>query len=249
MEAGELAASVIIHLPPIALDRIPISQRAITVCNRIGIMTLHQLLLTSATRLLDEPGFGIGTLRNVHSSVRRFFLEPADKARRIDYASFDAMVRSFVDVALHPRVTNLAFVRNPRNKQIVLERLGLGLPRTPTLRELGARHGISKERVRQIVSVSRSIMRSEMALPLLGRFWETVDMRAGHGASHKGWEPLAIFLRSRFSWKETPSAHVLAGLCSLRSGPRRQTSRPDRPRPVDDTRWRGAGQANLPNGE
>ncbi len=61
----------------------------------------------------------------------------------------------------------LAILRNERDRQIVAQRYGLGLPKRHTLEKIGSSFGITRERVRQIEKAATAKLRQQASPELL----------------------------------------------------------------------------------
>ncbi len=76
----------------------------------------------------------------------------------------------------------LLCLTNPRVREVIERRFGLGDGQPETLESIGKSHGITRERVRQIQDVGLNILRSDEVLSLFGSVFNQLDqLFADHG--------------------------------------------------------------------
>lgn len=205
------------YLPDARLDEVELSQRARAVVRRLGANHLGDLLLTSRKAILTLPNAGQMTLRELREAARRHLLVangilPKPEA---SYSSFGGMMRSFVYLA----------VPNAQWADIVLNRMRWDKSKRLTLSQLGKRHGLTRERIRQIADMCLQTLSHPSKRGLLATFWEA----AGDAVSDDSLDRTAAIghaLARRFGWRSAPTQPMLASVMALNPNlvvPRRRT--------------------------
>ncbi len=197
--------------PPCPLQDVSISEiappkRAARALKNMKIMTVGQLLAAPIEALMSQWSFGKLSISAMQASLYQL-LFPTKRSRDaspVSYSSFQEMVTSFIG----------SVIQKDRTTVVLIERLGLEGRRT-TLAALGARFGITRERVRQIEAGGLEILASPPNRRKLHRFWDEV------WAILKTWvkpypaDRLAESIRKRFGWKEAPNVKPLCRILKL----------------------------------
>ncbi len=189
--------------PDWEVTELALTVRAFTLANRHNAKTLGQLLLLSGPALLKERNCHFGTLRTIYDAVETVVLDGLQKLQgRVDYRSFQQMLRSWINLTLSDTFAPVAAARfATRTEQF------------PTYDELSKKFGVTRARVGQIWEKSRRELRRRQNLLVLEKFWKTAkDLIKKKSVPL---EKLAVKLQKAFKWKQPPPLITLAELLSL----------------------------------
>lgn len=121
------------------------------------------------------------------------------------YTSFDSMIEAFIDMA----------AKTPRDKTILLGRMGLLEGRKWTLDDLGNLLSLTRERVRQVEHRRLHALVSTNKIAKLARFWLAVDeiLRITGGTCLI--DEMAEQLASKLEWNHKPGEIALSTILRL----------------------------------
>ena len=193
----------------ISVQDLDLPSRAAGPMKALQIRTVGDLLATRRTNLLAQRRFGEISLRRVQRELLDvLFPKYVGDGRANGPASFESMVRSFVERT----------IKDGRKARLALGRLAPGLEHPRPLREFGQRHGLSRERIRQIANDALTRLRKPAVLATLNPFWAEVC------AILESWgRPIPLFrladaLCRRLGWPEAPPGAALGRLLALNEG-------------------------------
>ena len=126
-------------------------------------------------------------------------------AASIDVRSFDAMVDSFLALAVAKR----------RSREIIRMRCGLGNRPPLTLARVGIEYDLSKERIRQVEADILKEMRESPHLRLLSPVVDFVRQQLRRCGGLQDAERLAALLAAHMKWAVPPPGHALSALLRL----------------------------------
>ncbi|MFZ3049031.1 MAG: DNA-directed RNA polymerase subunit alpha C-terminal domain-containing protein, partial [Desulfatirhabdiaceae bacterium] len=132
-----------------------------------GYRTVGELLLCPYPLLLRQRNFGRKSLWEIHQAVHDCILKPdANILGTEHYASFEKLVEGFI----------CSVVQKKQHVDIVLQMLfQFDSGKKPTLMEVGKTHGLSKERIRQIVSQHVRRLKTPKNCDRIKRFWAETE--------------------------------------------------------------------------
>nr|MDA3787524.1 hypothetical protein [Desulfobacula sp.] len=190
-----------------------LSTRTSHVLRTTGVKTIGEILLIPGPEFLTWKNFGKKSLNELKVIVRSLCLPgkklptaDVNNSGFIDYTSYDDMISSFVEDCL----------KNKRDQELSKKRFCFQTGKIPTLEERGQYFGITRERVRQIVSKNSRKFKHRVNLNKLEKFWLTLDhvVKNGGGIIYIGALPIA--LQIEFNWPSTPYFLALGQLLVLR---------------------------------
>ena len=200
LHPGDLHASYQAALPVASLG---LPARANTACKSLGVVSLGELLLTFAREVTDMQNCGMSTLESARNTIEGVLLDEM-LAITVDTSSYSLFLESVFSPVLP----------DSRTRDIVLARIGAD-GEVLTLQELAGRHGITKERVRQIEKTARErllLLDSQIRLdPLRGLLCNTLSVLKGAASL----ETIGKALASQFVWSTVPPCRVVETLVSL----------------------------------
>lgn len=135
-------------------DAISVSVRVANVFTNLEIRTVADLAELSLDELMQRQNFGrksaADLLGSLHIAIRE---GPVGKQSRESEVQFSTLIEAI----------NASLVKYPeRARDVMLRRMGLGMA-PETLNELGARYGVTRERIRQIeAKVTARLVREEV---------------------------------------------------------------------------------------
>jgi hypothetical protein len=148
----------------------------------------HDLEELSVEEALEIPGFGMQSLMDYLGAIDRFYAASIEGAGRCDSAAEGPVPLSLLLSGVHlfledelealvsGQLKHRAGIRVERNAKIVSAYLGLDGSGGATLRQIGEKFAITRERVRQIYNkAARGLKRLETVPPLLQRTLEFVS--------------------------------------------------------------------------
>ena len=190
----------------ISVQDLDLPSRAAGPMTALRIRTIGDLLATRRTDLLAQRRFGeISLMRIQRELLDLLFPRYVGDGKAGGLGSFKAMVRCFVQRA----------IGDDRKARLALGRLAPGSERPKPLREFGQRHGLSRERIRQIVNDALARLRKPAVLATLNPFWIELC------AILESWRrPIPLFrladtLCRRLGWPKAPSGAALGRLLAL----------------------------------
>jgi len=193
----------------ISVQDLDLPSRAAGPMKALRIRTVGDLLATRRTDLLAQRRFGEMSLRRIlRELLGLLFPKYVGDGKAGGLGSFESMVRSFVERT----------ISDDRKARLVLGRLAPGSDRPKPLREFGQRHGLSRERIRQIVNDALARLRKPAVLAILNPFWTELC------AILESWgRPIPLFrladaLSRRLGWPKPPPGAALARLLALNEG-------------------------------
>lgn len=176
-------------------------KKVMKVLSSLNIRTVGELLDTSAAVLAEEGKIGRTTIEDVRKDLASTLMSYHGTGAA-DYSTFPALVRSYA----------LPLAGSERNAAIVAEYWGIEPGARPTLEMLGEKHGLTRERIRQILARAEERVSRPASLQFLDTFWTAVDrlMIAAGGALHI--EKLAKALSAEFGWEMDSPRQALVTL-------------------------------------
>ena len=188
------------------LKDIVLTVRTSKVLNKLGFQTIGEVMLTSGSSLLSEKNFGRGSLNELIGIVTSLCLTGVPVAvnsdpdvELIDYESYDSMVVSFVRQC----------IKNVRNQDLFLKRFCFREGKSPTLEELGAYFGITRERARQILKKGFIKLQIKANVDKLNVFSEQLSKITFKGGGVIDLGSLAFALQKAFDWPNPPYSLAL----------------------------------------
>ena len=187
------------------LADLDLPSRARSALQEMRIETVGELMIVRRTQLLAQERLGRVTLTKICQEVADLLWPPVigGEAQPLDaYGDLVACyVRSVVD--------------DQRKAELALGRLAPQANRPLPLREVGQRHNLSRERVRQIVDQIYDRLGKPAKLLLLRPFWEEVWAILQSWDKPVELERLSDGLRRRLGWEDVPPCGGLARLFVL----------------------------------
>ena len=193
----------------ISVHELDLPSRAAGPMEALRIRTVGDLLAARRADLLAQKRFGEISLTRIQRELTDMLFPRYvgdGQAEKLD--SFEAMVKKFVEKMIH----------DGRKARLTLGRLAPGSERPRPLRDFGQRHGVSRERIRQIVDDSLTRLRKPAVLAALNPFWTELC------AILESWQrPVPLFrladaLCRRLDWTEPPHSAALGRLLALNDG-------------------------------
>ncbi|MFW6133033.1 MAG: sigma factor-like helix-turn-helix DNA-binding protein [Planctomycetota bacterium] len=194
------------YRPDASVYELSLNGRAFKALESLGIRTIGDLLTTPRERLMDQWGFGPQSLSILHEEIRRFLLQPAQEAgRKMDLSSFTALVRSLI------RMTS----PEPRDKDVLEKRLGIGTDEIWSLGRLGEKYGLTRERIRQIEAANLEALALRTRREALADFWQTVLDIVTEAGRRCALDYVAGEMTHRLGWPRRPNRKALAKILNL----------------------------------
>lgn len=203
-QLAELLDRPFLHMPggerlpvrDVSVAELDISDRAANTFRRLRIHTIGRLVSTPFIKLLSQWNFGVVSLESAQQELYRILFVGSGPHEHVgvDFSSFDRMVRSFIRTC----------IERERMQSILIGRLGLPDGRRESLAALGARYGISRERVRQLAEIGMALLARPPRLRKLTPFWREVWEALNPPGRTRAVSALARDLQDRLDWAETP---------------------------------------------
>jgi hypothetical protein len=199
-----------------SLEDFVFSVRTSKILRLLGLRTVGEVMLFPFKDLLSQRNFGRNCLREVQDFIRSFVLsgdttpiavggvENGDNDPDIDYSSYEKLVASFVRLCLESK----------RDQEIICNRLDF-TGAMPTLELLGERHGLTRERVRQILKKGNELLRVKVHRKLLADFWEQVARLIREGGGITSIQDLSESLQKEYEWPVLPNPDALIELLAV----------------------------------
>lgn len=146
----------------------------------------------------------IHTLWQMKLFAKKATMEVSDLGTEC-FADFNSMMQTLIDLA----------VKNPRNKKIFRRRIGMVQNRIYTLEEIGNTFGLSRERVRQIVSRATTAIKSLSINNKFKKLWIVLDeiLKSNGGACT--FTEMAEQMAVKLGWKMKPDLIPLEWLLEI----------------------------------
>lgn len=222
--------------PFIPLSDIVFSARLIKILDRMGLKTIGDAMCTPGNKFLAEKNFG----RKCYNELRQVLVALITEDK-LEKASLSSNSQSTAHAPLPPESLSETLVDNPqeggfhgfssyenmveyfiksaikagRNQKIMIEWFCFQEPKPPTLKALGEKHQITRERVRQIVKKSVRILSIKSNIDNLAFFWNTVKTIITRGGGVIHLHALANDLCQEFNWQQKLNPLALGQLLSL----------------------------------
>ncbi|MFH2057940.1 MAG: DNA-directed RNA polymerase subunit alpha C-terminal domain-containing protein [Pseudomonadota bacterium] len=177
------------------------------------VKTIGEILFIPESEFLTWKNFGKKSLNELKDIVRSLCLTGnyspdnyINKSDFIDYTSYEDMISSFTGQCL----------RSKRDQKLFQRKFCFQTGKIPTLEELGQHFGITRERVRQIVSKGIRQFRHRLNKNKLEKFWGKLDyvIESGGGIIHLG--ALPTVLQTELNWQTAPYSLALGQFLVLR---------------------------------
>jgi hypothetical protein len=196
------------YRPQATVHELSLNGRANKTLDALGIKTIGALLTTPVEHLLEQWGFGPTSLDVVHTELKRFLLpdEPPVKEVRVDYSSFEALVRSLIALTTD----------EPRDVDVLEKRLGLGEEGLWSLGKLGEKYGLTRERIRQVEATGLAAMSLRARREVFADFWRVVFGIVREAGRRCDLSYLAAELTRRLNWPKVPHRKVFFKIMALR---------------------------------
>ena len=212
----------------VLLENIAFSVRAMKIFDRMGIKTIGEVMCIPSRTFLKQKNFGRKCLKEIqraildivfgdlmdefrptevtlsHLSIDHTSDESLANQKRcgniskggaVDFSSYENMVYSFVKLA----------ITSDRDRQILFDRFCFQTSKIPTLKELGGKHQLTRERIRQIIKKGSKVLKIKSNFNKLLFFSDTVrkKIQAGGGVIHLN--ALVTILQKEFNWPTMPN--------------------------------------------
>jgi len=191
------------------VDALDLPTRVVDALRRLKVKTVEQLVAARRADLLAQPRMGEVSLKRIQEELWELLFPPyvgdGDLGR---LATFAEMVAEFVHRAIPEK----------RKAAIVLGRLQPSAERPSSLNDLGVRHSLSRERVRQITDDALARLAKPAKLRLLRPFWKELWAILESWQRPIALERLSEGLRRRLHWQVAPGRAALRRFLQLHSG-------------------------------
>ncbi len=180
------------------IQDLALSVRAFSLCERIRVKTLGQMLLVPASRFLEERNSHYGTLKIVQDAVKAMLLGALAKQQgAVDYRSFKRMLDCWFKTVLQESFA-----------AVLSERFNARHERMRTYEEISKAFGITRARVGQILDKAADELCRKQHLLVLDRFWNAAKQVAGAETVTLG--QMARGLADAFDWQDVPQLIAVA---------------------------------------
>ena len=199
------------YLPKTPLSDILLSNRTRKVLPS-GYRTIGELLLCPFPLLLRQRNLGRKCLWEIHQAVHDCILKPdANILGTEHYESFEKLVEGFI----------CSVVPKKQHVDIVLQMLfQFDGGKKPTLMEVGKIHGLSNERIRQIVSKNVRRLKTPKNCDRIKRFWAETENVINSYDGTVELNQLSMEIRDRFLWTSPLNPSALKTLLEMYPGVR-----------------------------
>ena len=185
------------HIPvkDVHLDHLHLPSRARSALHDMQIDTIDTLMPVRRLDLLGQKRLGQVTLDRLRHEILDVLWPPlVGNGQLHGFQSLAEVVENYV------RQT----IQDPRKAGLALGRLAPASHRAQPLREFGEEHGLSRERIRQIVDEAFECLGKPAKLALLRPLWEEVWPILQSWGRPVPVPRLAEGLRRRLGWVQTP---------------------------------------------
>ncbi|MHC4562369.1 MAG: DNA-directed RNA polymerase subunit alpha C-terminal domain-containing protein [Planctomycetota bacterium] len=184
----------------VKLDDLDLPSRARTVFPDIPVSTVGELLAVLRWDLLSQRRLGQVSLSRVRDELIDLIWMPTLSDREITrLGSFSAVVTKYVR----------RLVPNPRKADMVLRRLAPNARSPQPLQDIGKRHALSRERIRQLVAEASDRLTKPAKLAQLEPFWRQAWSVLQSWDRPISLQRLAEGLHHRFNWRSAPHEEAL----------------------------------------
>ena len=185
------------------MDELDLPSRARTALGALEITKVGELMTVRRTDLLAQRRLGQITLDRLRQEIIELLWPPLiGKGSLKHFQSFDEIVESFVRSTI-PQV---------RKADLALGRLAPTANRPKPLKDFGDQHGLSRERIRQIVDEAYLRLTKPAKLAMLLPLWREVWAILRSWSQPVPLHRMAEGLRRRLNWSEAPPGGALVRL-------------------------------------
>ena len=187
----------------VGMDELDLPSRARTALGALGITKVGKLMSIRRTDLLAQRRLGQVSLDRLRQEIIELLWPPlvGDGSLK-HFHSFDEIVESFVRSTI-PQV---------RKADLALGRLAPTANRPKPLKDFGDQHGLSRERIRQIVDEAYLRLTKPAKLAMLLPLWQEVWAILRSWSRPVPLHRLAEGLRRRLNWSDAPPGAALVRL-------------------------------------
>ncbi len=194
--------------PECPVDVLELNVRSINALDELGVKTMKQALLGIPSEWMKHKNFGKNSLDNIRTTVREYLDSGGDihKDFKLDLSSFESMTSSVV----------YAIMGKGRNSQMVAAYLSPAIEVRPTLESMGQLFGLTRERVRQILSPAMEKISSEIRL--YQPFWDSILEILDESEGFVSISHLSQHVSEHYHWCDPPSNVALREFLALMPG-------------------------------
>lgn len=208
---------------------------------RHGLLTVADVLRTPPARFAGLAGVGVRRVRELielqgrlREWIARQTTDPTDHAEAVSQKTdetcasggsvihvkrADTLEELLAEVVRSTCGARRGAVDAERDSELWLGHFGIGVDKALTLEELGNAHGITRERVRQIVSAVTRQVRQEFRLdPSLDMFLQKLDALFQRCLGVAEVDAFGHALQTDLGWRKAPSIPAIRALATILEG-------------------------------
>ncbi|MDD4518800.1 MAG: DNA-directed RNA polymerase subunit alpha C-terminal domain-containing protein [Limnochordia bacterium] len=196
-------------LPDCRLEVLDVSEELMALLSSIPIRRLYDVLYISERSIIESSGFSLRSLKQIVGlwSLRLYLRKVQHRGIYNAYTSFEMLWKTFLE----------SVCSDSRDADIVEGRMGVLQCRSWTLEELGEKHGVSRERIRQIEKKLMTKARHPRVSAVFEPLWKAMHLILPKAGGVLTSDEVAEALCAVFDWSSLPADEYLVSICEMKN--------------------------------